>query len=407
MKYDFVIVGAGVGGLYLAYLLEKKGVSYVILEANSRHGGRIQTVFRDHATFELGAARLLSSHTLALELVHSFNIELEEMVIDDAAVHWDGNWNSSLNELLSAEDYPDPMDLFSDFLRQHEIGSVEEFERLAPKTWDTLYTKDWLAELGVPASYAKRYFLGDIDVELQQISLYESLYFYLSNLAHPEAKIFRTKGGLTQLADALAHQVNDPIYQEKVIGIYPTEQGLEVLTHSRTYFAQRVVCTCSLTALGNIELPIEAKTRVQEWLQVGHYGKSVKGIVHLSKAVFPNHNYLLTEDPIRLLRRSQELWELYLPSLNKRWTPQTLQDRLRALFKHDQVALVYFQDYDVAPFYGCYWNYSFGGFHRIFEAGSTFELTPGIVSVGEHFSMNPNWIEGTLVSVSNYSKTIQ
>jgi monoamine oxidase len=37
------IIGGGLSGLYAAYLLEKKGVDYVLLEARPTLGGRIVT----------------------------------------------------------------------------------------------------------------------------------------------------------------------------------------------------------------------------------------------------------------------------------------------------------------------------------------------------------------------------
>ena len=42
-KASVVIIGGGISGLYAAYLLEKKGIDYVLLEARSTLGGRIVT----------------------------------------------------------------------------------------------------------------------------------------------------------------------------------------------------------------------------------------------------------------------------------------------------------------------------------------------------------------------------
>ena len=41
MRTDIVIIGGGISGLHTAYELEKLGVSYVLLEARERLGGRI------------------------------------------------------------------------------------------------------------------------------------------------------------------------------------------------------------------------------------------------------------------------------------------------------------------------------------------------------------------------------
>lgn len=46
-KARFAIIGAGLSGLYAAYLLERQGIDYVLLEARDRIGGRIHSVATD------------------------------------------------------------------------------------------------------------------------------------------------------------------------------------------------------------------------------------------------------------------------------------------------------------------------------------------------------------------------
>ena len=58
-KASVAIIGGGLSGLYAAYLLEKKGIDYVLLEARPTLGGRIVTakLSRDHTnidSFDLG-----------------------------------------------------------------------------------------------------------------------------------------------------------------------------------------------------------------------------------------------------------------------------------------------------------------------------------------------------------------
>ena len=77
---------------------------------------------------------------------------------------------------------------------------------------------------------------------------------------------------------------------------------------------------------------------------------------------------------------------------------------VHTLFGEENILKFQIKSYNEPPYYGCYWNYKKGNFHRIFEASKTSELTDGIYSIGEHFSLNPNWIEGSLESVVKFLK---
>lgn len=63
MHKQVIIIGGGLSGLTLAYLLERKGFEPTIIEASSRLGGRIHTVEGKLSTpLELGATWFSDSH---------------------------------------------------------------------------------------------------------------------------------------------------------------------------------------------------------------------------------------------------------------------------------------------------------------------------------------------------------
>jgi len=400
--YDYIIVGAGIGGIVLAKKIKEQGLTYVMLEASDHLGGRINSTSVDDAWFELGAARVLSSQHRVMNLIHELNLELEEQLLTDAAVYMEGIWHDSLNELLSNVEYPDPLELFHALLDKTGIVNLSDFERLAPLEWDRVLTRDWLEAEGIPTAFSIRYFLGDIDVTMNQITLYESMYFFVSNLSALDSKVYRMQGGLSQLVNTLSHHMKPPLYKQHVEQVSYTTDGVIVKTSNQTYQSRKVVFTCSLNALSHVELPTEAKDSLTNFLAVGHYGKSIKGIITFNSNVFPSHEYLITEDPLRMLRRSEFHWELYLPSLEKSWDRDEIMKRLHVYFGVDSVRDFKLHTYNMAPFYGCYWNYKSGYFHRIFEFSKAQRLAERVYSVGEHFSLNPNWIEGTLESVDQF-----
>lgn len=66
-----VIVGAGITGLTLAYLLKKRGVPVLILEKSNRAGGRIHTLCENGYTFEAGPNSGIIAHPEVAQLFDS------------------------------------------------------------------------------------------------------------------------------------------------------------------------------------------------------------------------------------------------------------------------------------------------------------------------------------------------
>lgn len=69
------IIGAGLTGLTIAYLLQKKGIECQILEANSRIGGRIETISgTSGVTMEMGATWFSQQHPSLLALLNELEL---------------------------------------------------------------------------------------------------------------------------------------------------------------------------------------------------------------------------------------------------------------------------------------------------------------------------------------------
>lgn len=79
-----IIVGAGMAGLVAAYELLQAGHEPVILEAQQRVGGRVQTLrepFTHGLYAEAGAMRIPSAHTLTLAYVEKFQLKLNRFTM--------------------------------------------------------------------------------------------------------------------------------------------------------------------------------------------------------------------------------------------------------------------------------------------------------------------------------------
>lgn len=71
-----IVIGGGLSGLYLTYLLQQKGINYTVLEASSRLGGRIETIEGKLGTpMEIGATWFSDIHEHLLSLLNELGLE--------------------------------------------------------------------------------------------------------------------------------------------------------------------------------------------------------------------------------------------------------------------------------------------------------------------------------------------
>ncbi len=78
-----IIIGAGLSGLLTAYRLKKEGIPFKLLEARSRLGGRIYTVYGTIQTpFEMGATWFGNQHQNLIALLEELNINYFEQYME-------------------------------------------------------------------------------------------------------------------------------------------------------------------------------------------------------------------------------------------------------------------------------------------------------------------------------------
>ncbi len=87
IESDVTIIGAGLTGLTIAYLLRKKNITTTIIEARNRFGGRIYTQTDNNKTpLEMGATWFSNQHTELLTLLDKLNVQKFEQIFGNKAI---------------------------------------------------------------------------------------------------------------------------------------------------------------------------------------------------------------------------------------------------------------------------------------------------------------------------------
>jgi monoamine oxidase len=218
-----VILGAGLAGLAAGWELKNAGHDVTILEAQLHPGGRVHTIregLSDDLYAEAGAGRIPATHTVTLEWVKHFGLELEAFYPKELAqiallkgkrvkIAADGSVDMSLVPLnLAAEErkvglanfdehyYGDLMRTIGDAMRERW---PPEFAGLAD-----ISMRDFLKQRGASED-AIHYMLFGFDDNA-------ALDFIRDQLNHHASSLSKIRGGNDQLPRAFAAKLSDVIH---------------------------------------------------------------------------------------------------------------------------------------------------------------------------------------------------
>lgn len=83
-----LIIGAGLSGLHLGYLLNKSGIDFKILEARDRPGGRIHTILdNNQLPIEMGATWLGKKHNALNSLLQELGLGIFQQELSSRAIY--------------------------------------------------------------------------------------------------------------------------------------------------------------------------------------------------------------------------------------------------------------------------------------------------------------------------------
>ncbi|MBE0661555.1 MAG: protoporphyrinogen oxidase [Bacteroidales bacterium] len=223
-----VIIGGGLTGLTLAYLLQRKGVDFILLEKDEKAGGVIRTHHHDGFTYEIGPNTGIIAHPEVAELFEMLSPDCELELADPKAENrWilkNGKWHALPSGFLAAVKTPlfswkDKFGILSEPFRKKGDDPMESIAGLVKRRLGQSYL-DYAVDPFISGIYA-----GDPDSLITKYAL-PKLYALEQNYGsfikgavkkarEPRSqrdrkatrKVFSAKGGLGKLIAALVKNI--------------------------------------------------------------------------------------------------------------------------------------------------------------------------------------------------------
>jgi len=273
-----VIVGAGLAGLRAADLIRKAGLPVVVLEAQSRPGGRVLTVrapFDEGLHAEAGAIRIASAHRAVLRAVRRHRLTLVPFEPSGSAVTAiNKRAATTLDDQRSwmLDLQPDERGLTPSALFERYVGRLpaELADPVASasaltqwKAFDRLTWPEWLASRGASRDAVK---LMTVWADSAQVSALYVLRQYA--LLRASTQRYKIAGGMDRLPAAMATSLGDVVrYNAPVVRVERRPSGFRVDYREgsavRSTIAARIVFAVPVGTMRQIEVKPELSAEKQ------------------------------------------------------------------------------------------------------------------------------------------------
>jgi monoamine oxidase len=265
-----VVLGAGLAGLAAGYRLTQLGYEVVVLEAQDRPGGRVQTArepFDRGGHAELGAVRIFESHQHTLRYVDEFGLELTPYDAGTRAFYLQGRrflapppgeaWPL---EGFTPGEQPDPAAL----IPRYFLSGFEKLGDIFDPRWpggfssalelDRTTIGDYMRAQGASETWLDWFFAQE-----GRIDRVNAAAAFASEAVGAGTTVQSIKGGNDRLPKALASALGDRVkYANTVVRIAQDRDGVTVGSRHRHRVhqlrADRCVCALPFAPLRRVTL---------------------------------------------------------------------------------------------------------------------------------------------------------
>ena len=247
---EYLILGGGLSGLYLAHLLDKAGKDYLVLEGSKRIGGRMFS--RDDIGREVGGRGIGDKYTEVMKLVTEFKtemIDITDYMRSPTATYVDGKLYGK---------WPDPATnpaylQFTAFGKSLQLTALDQWYQkpALDEVYSELLKRNGLTEEQIDlANISANY--NDIR-NTSAINAYHSSAFRKFNGSE---RILNFKGGSKHFINAIASNLKNAVLTNKMVtSIHDDQKKVAVsCADGSKYTAKKVVATLPFTTLRDVDM---------------------------------------------------------------------------------------------------------------------------------------------------------
>lgn len=279
---DVLIIGAGISGLYAAYRLEKSSISYVVLEAETRAGGRVFSRSELHShlglTLDEGANLINSTDTLALKLMNNFGIKyVRRLTQGTDSMHYLIDGREFTQEAMDQMLFTDSEAAISKIVDDQAIWRTDEERDVDPKFVNESISS-YLARISagpILQKVLRSFFWSEYGRTLEELNLYVLFDYLEIDMNCPCFKLipnvdeaYTVPKGTGQIVQSLeGHCHSNIVYGRRVVQVCEDEGILRIdFVNAEglagTLTARHLFFAAPLHSLKNIKVSVEGISQI-------------------------------------------------------------------------------------------------------------------------------------------------
>lgn len=376
MIYDYIIIGSGISGLYLGYLLQDK--KYLILEKNDNIGGRIQQINFHGKIVQLGAGVIEDHHPNMLELLKKLKIKYNTAYSEsDRLVP--GYNKEEFNKILN---------------------QIKKFKDIKGKSIKDILNEIYLYDskkvnLFIKSSNYTDYFKADAKMTI--------INYPIADIYDIKKKIFIVEGGNYKIIEELYKYSKKNIKLNfDVTSIEYKDNTWLITNNNKIYQTKHVICTVDINAIKKIKIKgvdisyFKKMIGANNFLRMYTYHDNVElnkttVIPHIFKQMIPINNNIVMS--------------AYCDNLNATKTNELLKT-----INNKQITEIinkFISSTPVKDTFIKYWPVGTHYYKPSYNYKKNYFSVNNFSIVGEVIGYEQGWMEGAIHSVNNWFDQIK